>query len=57
MKLLASACIHALTLAAALCHWCPQVPITLQHLPPADLDKHIPNPGMPRAHTAISKEQ
>jgi len=32
-----------------------EVPITYKHLPPADLDQHIPNAGMPRNY-AISKE-
>lgn len=33
------------------------VPVTMQHPPPADLDKYIPNAGMPRANRAISKEK
>lgn len=31
-------------------------PATVRHAPPADLDKYIPHPGMPRANKAISKE-
>jgi len=33
------------------------VPVTRQHPPPADLSKYIPEPGMPRANRAISKEK
>lgn len=33
-----------------------EVPVTARHPPPADLEKYIPNPGMPRANKAISKE-
>lgn len=32
------------------------VPVTLRRPPPADLDKYIPNPGMPRANRAVSRE-
>jgi len=33
------------------------VPVTVQHPPPAELDKVIPQPGLPRANRAISKEK
>jgi len=33
-----------------------EVPVTGQHPPPAELDKYIPQPGLPRANRAISKE-
>lgn len=32
------------------------VPITLEHPPPKDLDKYLPNPGVPRANKAATKE-
>jgi len=32
------------------------VPVTMKHPPPQDLEKYIPNPGMPRANRCISKE-
>ncbi|EFJ40618.1 hypothetical protein VOLCADRAFT_69295 [Volvox carteri f. nagariensis] len=35
----------------------PEYPVTLEHSPPADLDKYIPNPGMPRANKAVSREK
>lgn len=34
-----------------------EVPVTLKQPPPADLEKVIPNPGMPRANKAISREK
>ncbi|KAG2492156.1 hypothetical protein HYH03_009647 [Edaphochlamys debaryana] len=35
----------------------PSYPITLEHPPPKDLDKVMPNPGMPRANKAVSREK
>eukprot|EP00198_Chlamydomonas_reinhardtii_P006031 XP_001695367.1 predicted protein [Chlamydomonas reinhardtii] len=35
----------------------PQYPATMEFRPPEGLDKVIPNPGMPRANKAISRER
>lgn len=34
-----------------------EVPVTYEHPPPTDLHEVIPNPGMPRANLAISREK
>lgn len=34
----------------------PEVPLTVEHPVPKDLDKHIPSPAVPRAFKTVSKE-
>lgn len=34
----------------------PSYPLTQQRAPPVGLDKELPNPGLPRANQAISRE-